>query len=178
MPRFSRREKPEFDHVVLDVRRVTRVVAGGRRFSFRASVVIGNRKGMVGVGVGKGRDVARAIEKATSTAKKRLLPIPLTKTGTIPHDVAAKFGAARVYLKPATEGRGVIAGSSVRAICTLGGVADVTAKVLSRSTNKLNIARATLAALGRLKSDARNDAKRHPDRSEGPREFLRASPSG
>lgn len=151
MPRFSRREKPEFDHTVLDVRRVTRVVAGGRRFSFRATVVIGNRKGMVGVGVGKGRDVAQAIEKATSLAKKRLLPIPLTKTGTIPHDVAAKFGAARVYLKPAAEGRGVIAGSSVRAICTLGGVANVTAKVLSRSTNKLNIARATMAALEKLK---------------------------
>ena len=156
MPRFPRREKSEFDHTVLDIRRVTRVVSGGRRFSFRATVAIGNRKGMAGVGVGKGQDVARAIEKATSAARKRLLAIPITKAGTIPHDVAAKFGAARVYLKPAAEGRGVIAGSSVRAICILGGVANVTAKVLSRSTNKLNIARATMRALGRLKPETRN----------------------
>ncbi len=137
--------------MVLDVRRVTRVVAGGRRFSFRVTVVVGNKKGLVGIGVGKGRDVSKAIEKATSAAKKRLLAVPITKRGTIPHDMFAKFGAARVYLKPSAEGRGVIAGSAVRAICILAGVTNITAKVLSRSTNKLNIAQATMAALEKLK---------------------------
>ncbi|MBI2625850.1 30S ribosomal protein S5 [Candidatus Parcubacteria bacterium] len=152
MPRFTaRREKPEFDHTVLDVRRVARVVAGGRRFSFRATVVVGNRRGMVGVGIGKGPDVSKAIEKATHQAKKRLLSVPLTVRGSIDYEVMAKFSSAKVYLRPAGEGRGIIAGSSVRAICSLAGIGNITAKILSRSTNKLNIARATMAALGQLK---------------------------
>ncbi|MBI3304878.1 30S ribosomal protein S5 [Candidatus Parcubacteria bacterium] len=153
MARFTaRREKPEFDHTVLDVRRVARVVAGGRRFSFRATVVVGNRRGLVGVGIGKGSDVSKAIEKAKNQAKKRLLSVPMTVRGSIDYEVEAKFSSAKVYLRPAAQGRGIIAGSAVRAICALAGIGNITAKILSRSTNKLNIARATMAALGQLKA--------------------------
>lgn len=140
------REKSEYDQKVLDVARVTRVVAGGRRFSFRATVVIGNRKGKVGVGIGKGIDVMKAVEKGVADAKKSLMVVPL-KNDTIPHEVMAKYAAARVLLKPAPKGRGIVAGGAVRVICDLAGIANISAKILSKSTNKLNNARATMAAL-------------------------------
>ncbi len=143
--------KSEFDQKVLDVARVTRVVAGGRRFSFRATVVIGNRKGKVGVGVGKGLDVSQSVEKAVSDARKQMMIVPL-KDGTIPHEVLAKYAAARVWLKPASRGHGLVAGGAVRVICDLAGILNISAKILSKSTNKLNNARATLEALKKIKT--------------------------
>lgn len=150
-PERERREKQEFEQQVLDLRRTTRVVAGGRRFSFRATVVIGDRKGRAGIGVGKGGDVAQAIEKGVSAAKKEILSIPLFEGRTIPQEVTAKFSAARVLLKPAREGKGLVAGGPVRMIAGLAGIKDMTAKILSRSANKLNNARATMKALATLK---------------------------
>lgn len=146
----TEREKSEYDQKVLDVARVTRVVAGGRRFSFRAVVVLGNRKGKVGVGIGKGVDVSQAVEKAAADARKNFLIIPL-KDGTIPHEVSAKYAAARVMLKPASTGRGLVAGGALRIICDLAGIQNVSSKILSKSTNKLNNARAALDALRKLK---------------------------
>lgn len=145
------KEKSEYDQRVLDVARVTRVVAGGRRFSFRAVVVLGNKKGKVGIGVAKGSDVSQAVEKAAADAKKHMLVLSL-KEGTIPHEVTAKYAAARVLLKPATRGRGLVAGGAVRIICNLAGIENISSKILSKSTNKLNNARATLEALNKLKT--------------------------
>lgn len=141
--------KPEYDQKMLDLKRVARVVRGGRRFSFMLIMVIGNRKGKVGVGVGKGGDVSIAMEKAFRHAKKNLLNLSLTKDFSIPHEVEAKFCSSRVTLRPA-KGRGVAAGSSARAILNLGGVRDVSAKFTSKSKNKLNNARVTIKALASL----------------------------
>lgn len=157
MADFTRRQKPkekeksEYDQKLLDVARVTRVVAGGKRFSFRATVVVGNRRGKVGVGIGKGLDVSQSMEKAGAHGKKSLILVPLKK-GTIPHEVAAKYSSAKVLLKPASEGKGLAAGGALRVICELAGIQNITAKILSRSTNKINNARAALAALKKLKS--------------------------
>jgi small subunit ribosomal protein S5 len=141
----SRQEKSEFDHKVIDIARVARVMAGGRRFSFRAAVVIGDRKGRVGVGVGKGSDTASAIEKAINKAKKDLVKIPFRGT-TIQVDADAKFGSAKVLIKPAKEGKGLVAGGAMRIVLDYVGIKDVTAKMLG-SNNKLNNARATVRAL-------------------------------
>jgi small subunit ribosomal protein S5 len=122
-PRFKR-EKPEYDQKLLDLARVTRVVKGGRRFRFRATLVIGNRKGKVGVGVGKGPDVAEAIRKAFSDGQKNLIQAPI-KGNTIAHDVEFKLGSAKVMLRPAKEGRGIVAGGAVRAVVDLSGIKDV-----------------------------------------------------
>lgn len=148
--RRNDKEKSEFDQKVLDMARVTRVVAGGRRFSFRATVGIGNKKGKIGVGVGKGLDVSQAVDKAVSDAKKNLIVVVL-KEGTIPHEVEAKYASARVFLKPAPKGKGLVAGGAIRVICSLAGIENITAKIISKSTNKLNNARATLDALKKLK---------------------------
>lgn len=148
---FSIRERSEFDQTVLDIRRTARVVAGGRRFSFRATVVIGNRNGKVAVGVGKGVDVSNAIEKAVFQAKKNIFLVPLTDKKTIPHRVESKFSAARVLLKPAREGKGLVAGGPVRVIADLAGIKNLTAKIIGRTVNKLNNARATMEALKKLK---------------------------
>ncbi len=145
--------KDEFDSKLLDLARVTRMTAGGRRFRFRAVMVIGNKTGKVGVGVAKGSDVAQAVEKATRLAKKSLIEVPIVK-GTISHQVEAKFGAARVLLKPQMKGRGVIAGGTVRVVCNLVGIKNITSKILGRTNNKLNNARATIKALKSLKSNA------------------------
>ncbi len=145
------RERSEFDQKILDLRRTARVVAGGRRFSFRAAVVIGDRKGTVGLGLGKGGDVAGAIDKAVFQAKKSLIKIPLSDKKSIPHLVEAKFSAARVRLKPSSEGHGLIAGGPIRAIAELGGIRNMTAKIISRTPNKLNNARAAIEALKKFK---------------------------
>ena len=142
-----KREPQEFDNKVLDIARVARVVAGGRRFSFRSVVVVGDRKGRVGVGIGKGSDVSISIGKATRNAQKNVIRVPMTPEGTIPYDIKGKQSSTVVFLKPAKEGRGIIAGGPVRAVCDLAGFSDITAKILSRSTNKLNIALATIQAL-------------------------------
>ena len=145
-----RREKPEFDQKLLDLARVTRVVKGGRRFRFRATLVIGDRKGRVGVGVAKGADVSDSIQKAYNDAKKSLITVKLSEN-TIPHDVEMKLGSAKVLLKPASKGRGVIAGGAVRAVVDLAGIKDIVSKSLGTS-NKLNVARATIEALKSLKA--------------------------
>lgn len=147
----ARREAPEreFDQNIIDLARVTRVMAGGKRMRFRATVVIGDRKGRVGIGVGKALDVSEAINKAVNSAKKELIQIPLYE-GTLPHAVTIKLGAAKVLLKPASDGTGIIAGGAVRSVLDLGGVPNVAAKMLG-SRNKLNNARATVAALRSLR---------------------------
>lgn len=142
----TKQEPPEFGVVTLDMRRVARVVAGGRRFSFRATVVVGNRKGRVGVGVAKGKDAAQAGEKAEREAKKALVTVPIVN-GTIPFETHAKFKASVVLLKPARQGRGIVAGGPVRSVCELAGISNVTAKITSRTTNRLTNARAALAAM-------------------------------
>lgn len=148
---FKEKTKPEFDQKLLDVTRTARMVAGGRRFSFRAVVVIGNKKGKVGIGVAKGTDVSIAVDKAVKQANKNIIDILLTEAKTIPHQIEARYGAARVLLKPASKGRGIIAGGTIRVICLLGGIDNITAKILGRTNNKLNNARATIRALQKLK---------------------------
>lgn len=147
------RARPEFDQKVLDIRRTARVVAGGRRFSFRATVVVGDRAGRVGLGMGKGTSVAEAVEKGAFQAKKRVFLFPLTDARTITHETEAKFAAARVMLKPAREGRGLVAGGPVRIIADMGGIRNLTAKVLGRTPNKLNNAKAVMEALKKLKTE-------------------------
>lgn len=143
-------EKPEFDQKVINVRRVARVVAGGRRFSFSVALVAGDKNGRVGVGIGKAGDTSLAMTKAFNKAKHSMIKVPLTKNKSVPHEVTAKFKAAQVVLRPA-QGRGLVAGSALRVVLALAGVHDVNAKILSRSKDKLNIARATVAALANLK---------------------------
>lgn len=149
-PRREERVRSEFDQKIISIRRVTRVMAGGRRFSFSVAIVIGNKKGKVGVGLGKAGDTQLAIEKAVRSARKNLIEIPLNKHQHIPHDVHTKLSSSEVMIMPA-PGRGLVAGSSVRTVLELGGVKDVTAKIFSRSKNKLNNARAAIAALKMLK---------------------------
>jgi len=149
-PRREPRAKPEFDQKIIDIRRVTRVASGGRRFSFSVSMVAGNRKGMVGVATGKAGDTSLPINKAYRAAKKNAFAINLTKEMTIPHETIAKFKSATVHLSIA-KGKGIVAGSSVRDVVELAGIKDVNAKLHSASKNKLNIAKATLKALLTLK---------------------------
>ncbi len=144
------RERGEFEQVTIDARRVARVMAGGRRFNFSLVVVIGDRKGRVGVGLGKGIDTALAIDKATRDAKKHLFIIPRTASGSIPHQVSTKYSSSTVEIIP-SKGRGLVAGSAVRTVLDLAGVTDVVTKIHSRSKNKLTIARATVAALKKLR---------------------------
>lgn len=142
--------RQEFDSKIVAIRRVTRVVAGGRRFSFSVALVAGDRKGRVGVGTGKASDTALAIEKAMRSAKKNMVRVTLTKKMSLPHEVQAKYCASEILLIPAV-GRGVAAGGAVRTVLELLGAKDVTGKILSRSKNHLNNARATIKALQQLK---------------------------
>ncbi len=147
--RRESRVKPEFDQKIINIRRVARVVTGGRRFSFSVALVAGNRKGMVGVGLGKASDTSLAIEKAFSSARKNMIAINLTKTQSIAHETSAKYSSSQITIMPAPN-RGTIAGSSARIVLELAGVKDVGAKVRSGSKNQLNIARATIAALSKV----------------------------
>jgi len=142
--------RDEFESKLLDLARVTRVTGGGKRLRFRAVVIAGNKKGKVGIGIDKGRDVSQAIEKATRKAKKNLIEVAIVN-GTIPHEVMAKAGPSVIMLKPQRTGRGLVAGGAVRAICELAGIKDVSSKILSGSKNKLNNARGTMAALKKLR---------------------------
>ena len=153
--RGARKEKSEFDQKVLDIRRVTRVVAGGKRFRFRATVILGDHKGRVGVGIDKGADTSEAIEKASRNAKKNLVSVPI-KNNTIPHEIIGKFSSARILLKPAGEGRGIVAGGPVRAVVGLAGITNIISKILGTTTTKLNNARATVEALKKLKNQKSN----------------------
>jgi len=143
--------KSEYDQRIINIRRVARVVAGGRRFSFSVSVIIGNKKGKVGVGVGKAGDTTLAIDKSVRDAKKHMITVALRKDSSIAHDVEAKFNASRVSLMPA-HGRGLVAGSSVRPVLELAGITNIIAKVHSGSKNGLNNARAAIEALKSLKA--------------------------
>ncbi len=146
-----KRKISEYKEKVLDIRRVTRVVAGGKRMSFRATVILGDEKGKVGVGVEKGLDVAQAVDKAKLKAKKNMIFAPL-KNRTIPHEVEAKYSAARVIVKPAKLGKGLKAGGAARAVLLLAGIKDATAKCTGVTKNKLTTALATLEALKKFKS--------------------------
>jgi len=147
--RESRQEiKKEFDEKVLEISRVARVVKGGRRFKFRATVVIGNHNGKVGIGLGKGSEVTVAVSKAVAKAKKHMLEAKLYGS-TIPFDIESSFKSAKVLLKPAKKGTGIIAGGPVRAVVELAGISDISSKMLG-SSNKINNAVATFQALERL----------------------------
>ncbi|MFA6273860.1 MAG: 30S ribosomal protein S5 [Candidatus Paceibacterota bacterium] len=143
--------KPEFDQKILDIRRVTRVVAGGRRFSFSVALVAGDRKGAVGLGLGKAGDTSLAINKALRNAKKNMVKLNLTKTMSLPHELSAKFSSCQIKLMP-NKGRGLVSGSVIRDIVKLAGVKDVTGKILSGSKNKLNNAKAVMGALAQISS--------------------------
>ncbi len=144
-PNFER-AKPEFEQRIIGIRRVTRVVAGGRRMSFAVSIVIGDKKGTVGLGTGKAGDTALAITKALRSARKNLLKLHLTKELSLPSSVSAKYGSARVMIMP-NKGKGLVAGSAARDILNLAGVKNVTSKYHSGTKNKLNNARAAMLAL-------------------------------
>ena len=152
------RVKPEFDSKIIDIRRVTRVTTGGRRMNFSVAVVAGDRKGRVGVGLGKSIDTASAVDKATRDAKKNLIKVPLSAGMTIPHAVEAKYASARIMVFPA-RGRGIVAGSSARAVIELAGIKDVCAKFLSGSKNRLNNARAAIEALKKLSKNPRSSLR-------------------
>ena len=149
MQRRPMRPDDGFKENVLDLRRVTRVVAGGKRMRFRATIVVGDLKGRVGVGIAKGLDVQGAVQKAKTVARRNLISVPL-KGKTIPHVVEAKFSAAHVRLRPAVSGHGVKAGGAVRVVASLAGIEDITAKCLGRTPNKLTNALATIEALKKL----------------------------
>jgi len=161
---FNRRpkiNKSEFEESLLDIARVTRVVAGGKRLSFRATLVIGSRskdKHEVGVGICKGKDVAQAIQKASNKAKKNLITIPVVDE-TIPHEVKAKYKASRVIIKPAKKGKGIRAGGAVRIVLKLANITNANAKILSSSSNAINNARVTIIALSKLKNPLNNNTK-------------------
>ncbi|QKF65454.1 30S ribosomal protein S5 [Campylobacter corcagiensis] len=141
--------REEFEEVIVNIGRVTKVVKGGRRFRFTALVVIGNKKGLVGYGFGKSKEVPDAIKKAVDDAFKNIVEVKLNGT-TIPHDIEVKFNASRVLLKPASEGTGVIAGGSTRPVLELAGIQDILTKSLG-SNNSSNVVRATVKALSMLK---------------------------
>jgi small subunit ribosomal protein S5 len=142
--------KKEFEQKIVEIKRVTRVVAGGKRMRFRALVVIGDKKGKVGVGIRKGTDVSEAVNKAVSAAKKTMIQVNLVND-TIPHELKFKFKSSVVFLKPALPGTGVIAGGSIRQVLDLVGVKNVLSKMLG-SSNKVNNVMATYLALSKLRS--------------------------
>ncbi|MEK9156053.1 MAG: 30S ribosomal protein S5 [Patescibacteria group bacterium] len=145
----AKREPKEFEERVIEVQRVSRVVKGGRRIRFRALVVIGDRKGRVGMGVAKAGEVAEAVRKAVAQAHKNIISVPVIE-GTIPHEILAKFGSAKVMLKPAAPGTTIVAGGSVRVVAELAGITDLLSKIMG-SANKINNVTATLAALSAFK---------------------------
>ena len=144
-------KKSELKQEIIDIARVTRVMAGGKRMSFRACVVVGDDQHRIGYGVAKGADVAAAVQKATRQAEKSMFQVPL-KNETIPHSVFEKFGAARIMIKPAPKGTGVKAGGAVRVVLELAGVPNVVAKIMG-TRNKINNVKATYEALRKLKAD-------------------------
>lgn len=148
-PDKKNENKEEFEQQILDIARVTRVMAGGKRMNFRACVAVGDRNGKIGVGLAKGADVAIAVNKAANQAKKDMVSVPLVYE-TIPHEIKYKYGAAEILFKPSKQGRGIIAGGIVRVILELSGIKNVTSKILG-TNNKMNNAKCTVEALRNLK---------------------------
>ena len=148
--RKPRRDQKEFEEQVVAINRVTKVVKGGRNFRFSALVVVGDKKGRVGIGTGKAKEVPDAIRKAVDNAKKNVFTVPIIGT-TIPHEVTGNYGAGSVFMRPASEGTGVIAGGAARAVLELAGISDILTKCLGSRT-KINVVSATVAALKDLKT--------------------------
>lgn len=161
----GKKEPSEFEERVIEVRRVARTVKGGRRIRFRALVVIGNRKGKVGMGIAKANDVSEAVKKATAHAKKNLFVVPIID-GTIPYEVVSKFGSAVVMLKPAASGTSIVAGGSVRAVAELAGVSDLLSKMLG-SASKVNNVVATLNAFSSFNQEYVNRVKKYSEDKAG-----------
>src|SRR6056297_1451246 len=159
-------KKEEFEQKILDIARVTRVMAGGKRMSFRACVAVGDRNGKIGVGLAKGADVAAAVSKAADRAKKDMVNVPIVNF-TIPHDIKYKFGAAEIIFKPSKQGRGIIAGGIVRTILELAGIKNITSKILG-TNNKVNNAKCTVEALRNLKrvDASKLEEKRSEEKSD------------
>ena len=153
-PKKDVRARSEFDQKTVSIRRVTRVTSGGRRFTFSATIVAGNRKGMVGVGQGKAGDTPLAIDKALRDAKKNMIQVKTTKDMSIPYGVEAKYGGSRVKIMPA-PGRGILAGSSVRTVIELAGLTSINAKILSGTKNRANNAKVAVEALRKLSNLSR-----------------------
>lgn len=168
MPRENYRQPktaPEFDQKVIDVARVTRVMAGGKRMRFRATVAIGDHKGRIGWAYGKAADVAEAVNKAVNKAKKTMFKVKMVDQ-TIPHEVNYKLSAARVLLKPAKPGTGIIAGGSARVILDLAGIPNIYAKLIGRTTNKMANLAVTFEALKKLKEPKVKVAKKEAKKIE------------
>ena len=149
----------EFDQRIVDIARVTRVMAGGKRMRFRVCIALGNKKGKIALGLAKGADVAIAVTKAVNKAKREFIDVPIVNS-TIPHQIYHKYGAAKVLLKPASRGRGVIAGGAVRIILELAGVKNIASKNLG-TNNKVNVAKCTIEALKNLKRVEKSKSKKN-----------------
>jgi small subunit ribosomal protein S5 len=150
-PKKAYKAKSEWSERVVSIQRVTKVVKGGKKMSFRAVIVVGNEQGKVGVGVGKAGDVITAVRKGVTDGKKNIVSIPLTSSNSIPHPTSGRFGAAKLILRPSAPGSGVIAGSSIRTVLELAGIKNILSKQLG-SNNLLNNARATVNGLSSLRS--------------------------
>lgn len=158
MAKADYNQEQEYKEKVVQIKRVTKVVQGGKKMGFRALVVVGNQNALVGMGIGKANEVSAAIRKAVEAAKKQLVKVTLVGV-TIPHEVVGKFSSSQVVLRPAPRGRGVIAGGAVRTILEMAGVKDIVAKSIG-SSNAINIARATIDGLNSLKNIEIEESKR------------------
>ncbi len=171
--RRHRKERKEFDEEVIQIDRVTRVVKGGRRLRFRATVVIGDRKGRIGIGIGKSTEVAGAIKKAISKAKNSIIRVPIFRD-TIPHDIKIKFKASRIIMLPAGAGTGIIAGGAVRKVVELAGIKNILSKSFG-TNNRVSNTQATYKALGLLRKRTEK-RKKENNINEDTKEQKKESP--